>query len=153
MYCENCGLEVNPKRTVCKYCKTPICSNYKSTARIGKKVAVLAYFPIFGFLVAIIKHQNNKTKLGAYHLKQVTGFILTGIIIMIMAGFFIWWINNSDKNFKLNYAVWVAIGLIIIFVCFLISYIIGFNNASEGRKKPAPVLGKLYENLFKDLYK
>ena len=101
MYCENCGLEVNPKRTLCKNCKTPINSNYKSTVRIGKKVAVSAYIPIIGMIVAIIKHRNNKTKLGAYHLRQATGFVLTGVIIVLMAFILIWWID-TENSFKLN---------------------------------------------------
>ena len=41
-----------------------------------KMVAIVAYLTLIGFIVAIIIHMNKKTKLGAFHLRQMLGFVL-----------------------------------------------------------------------------
>lgn len=41
-----------------------------------KRAAILAYITLIGYIVAIVMHGNNKTKIGSYHLKQATGLIL-----------------------------------------------------------------------------
>ena len=44
-----------------------------------KTVAIISYITIIGFIAAIFLHQNNKTQLGAFHLRQVLGIVLTGV--------------------------------------------------------------------------
>jgi hypothetical protein len=48
-----------------------------------KTVAIVAYLTLIGFFVALIIHTNKKTKLGAFHLRQMLGFILTGIAVVV----------------------------------------------------------------------
>jgi len=45
-----------------------------------KTVAILCYVTILGFLAAILLQQNQKTQLGAFHLRQVLGLVLTGLV-------------------------------------------------------------------------
>ena len=53
-----------------------------ATGGEDKTVAIIAYLTLIGFIVAIIVHMNKKTKLGAFHLRQMLGFLLTGIAVV-----------------------------------------------------------------------
>ena len=48
-----------------------------AAATEDKTVAVLCYITLIGFIAAIFMHQNQKTQLGAFHLRQVLGMVLT----------------------------------------------------------------------------
>jgi len=50
-----------------------------TAATEDKTVAVVAYLTLIGFIAAIFLHQNRKTQLGAFHLRQVLGMALTGV--------------------------------------------------------------------------
>ena len=60
---------------------TPAPTPPPAPAGEDKTVAIVAYLTLIGFLVAIIIHSNKKTKLGAFHLRQMLGFMLTCIVI------------------------------------------------------------------------
>ncbi len=49
-----------------------------------KTVAIISYITLFGWIIATVLHNNNKTELGAFHIRQTLGLYLTGIIL--------WWI-------------------------------------------------------------
>ena len=53
----------------------------------GKTVAIVAYLTLIGWIVAYIMHNNNKTELGAYHLRQMLGIILVGIALNVIGVF------------------------------------------------------------------
>ena len=48
-----------------------------------RTVAILAYLTLIGFIVAIVLHSNKKTKLGAFHLRQMLGLLLCGLACLI----------------------------------------------------------------------
>ena len=45
-----------------------------------KTVAILCYVTILGFIAAIFMQQSHKTQLGAFHLRQMLGMVLTGVV-------------------------------------------------------------------------
>src|SRR6478672_10978937 len=45
-----------------------------------KTVAILSYITIVGFIAAVIVHQNHRTQLGAFHLRQTLGLVVTGLV-------------------------------------------------------------------------
>src|ERR1039458_6961249 len=59
---------------------TPAQTPPPAAAGEDKTVAIVAYLTLIGFIVAIIIHSSKKTKLGAFHLRQMLGFILTAIV-------------------------------------------------------------------------
>lgn len=100
-----------------------------SAATEDKTVAIISYVTIFGFLAAIFLHQNRKTRLGAFHLRQMLGLVLTAIAgavcgIVPILGWLVWFV--------------VAIG-----VCVL--WFIGFLSALQGETRPVPILGERYQ--------
>ena len=103
----------------------------------GKTVGILSYCTILGWIVAIILHQQDKTKFGAFHLRQGLGIFLAYLIcfaaVMITSpifGFF-------------------TLTLIpILGLAVLIFAIIGLVNAINGQQKEIPLLGGLSEKVL-----
>jgi uncharacterized membrane protein len=101
-----------------------------------KTPAILSYLTLIGFVVAIILHSNKKTKLGAFHLRQVLGLILTGVA----AGFcYIILIFIPIIGWLAILGIWI--GLLALWVMGLIA-------AINGQMKPMPVLGPYYQKWF-----
>ena len=101
-----------------------------------KTVAVLAYLTILGFIVSIIMHQNNKTQLGAFHLRQVLGLVVTGIVGGVVAvvpilGWIVWFV--------------IAIGLFVL-------WLLGLISALRGDMQPVPILGDHYQKWFAGVF-
>ena len=81
--CHSCGVETNVEQVICIKCGVAL-KNLSSDD--GKTVATVAYLTLIGFIIAMIQHNNNKTRLGAYHLRQVVGFMCTGFGFGILIG-------------------------------------------------------------------
>ena len=95
-----------------------------ASATEDKTVAIVSYFSLIGFIVAIVLNSNKKTKLGAFHLRQMLGLILTSFLCIIPL---------------LN--ILIIIGLFIL-------WIMGLISATKGEMKPVPLLGGLYQKWF-----
>ena len=150
-HCNSCGVETNPDQIICIKCGVSL-QNKLSSEDEGKTVAIVAYLTLIGFIIALVKHNDNKTKLGAYHLRQVMGFFITSlcfvpIIYILLIPLFV-----MDFRHVVGYGVFIGIISslygITMFVCVIISLI----NAVNGLEKPAPIFGKLYERLFTDMF-
>jgi hypothetical protein len=89
-----------------------------------KTVAILSYITLLGFIAAIIIHSNKKTQLGAFHLRQALGLILTSFLCIIPF---------------LN---------IVIAICLLVMWIMGLMAAIKGEMKPTVILGSQYQKWF-----
>ncbi len=101
-----------------------------------KTTAIVSYLTLIGFVVAVVLHGQKKTRLGAYHLRQSLGLMLTGVAVMIggtILGFipFLGWL--------VSLAAWV--GLLVLWVTGLIA-------AANGEQKPVAMLGAHYERWF-----
>jgi hypothetical protein len=113
-----------------------------------KTAAIIAYLTLIGFIVAIIINSGKKTKLGAFHLRQVLGFALTIIVgwicvaIMMVVLLFV---LAFMKSFLLLLVplLYFAFGASII-----VLWIMGFIAAVNGQMKPMPVVGPLYQKWF-----
>lgn len=97
----------------------------------AKVVAIVSYLGLIGWIIAIIVHGNGKTSLGAYHLRQSLGIMLTGLV-----GSLVFWIPIVGWA--------LAIGLLVF-------WILGLISAVNGQEKPVPVLGKFYQKTFAGL--
>jgi uncharacterized membrane protein len=111
---------------------TPAQAPPPATAGEDKTVAIVAYLTLIGFLVAIIIHSNKKTKLGAFHLRQMLGFILSWLAVIILI--FIPIIG------------WILLPVFYIFM--IVCWIMGLIAAINGQMKPMPVVGPLYQTWF-----
>ncbi|MCD4736425.1 MAG: hypothetical protein K8R53_10300 [Bacteroidales bacterium] len=90
-----------------------------------KTVAILSYIPYLGWIIALILHSQNKTELGAFHLRQTLGLFLLAVIF--------WWFGWIGK---------------ILTIALLVLWLIGLLSALKGERKPIPLIGDLFQNIF-----
>ena len=107
-----------------------------SSASEDKTTAIVSYLTLIGFIVAVIIHGTKKTRLGAYHLRQSLGLMLTSIVVAVLATIlafipFVGWLAGV--------AAWVGI---------LVLWIMGLLAALNGEQKPVPVLGIHFQQWF-----
>jgi uncharacterized membrane protein len=77
-------------------------------------------------------HMNNKTRVGAFHLRQTLGLVVTGVAGGICAMVPI-----------LGWIVWIVVtlGLIVL-------WLLGLLSALRGDMRPVPILGEHYQRWF-----
>ena len=109
-----------------------------ATAAVGedKMIAIVAYLTLIGFIVAIVLHMNKKTKLGAYHLRQMLGFFLTSIAV-VFCQFVLAFIPILG---------WLCV--LALWISLLVLWVLGLIAAINGEMKPMPVVGPLYQKWF-----
>jgi uncharacterized membrane protein len=95
-----------------------------AVASEDKTVAIVGYITLIGFIAAIIMNSNKKTQLGAFHLRQMLGLVLTSLLGIIP-----------------------FLGIVVILFLFVL-WIMGILAAIKGEMKPTPVLGPLYQKWF-----
>ncbi len=108
-----------------------------------KTAAIAAYITLIGFIVAIVLHSNNKTKLGAYHLRQALGLFITAVVL---------WIGIVFLAFIPIIGFLTVILAPLIWIGILVMVILGIINAANGQEKPLPLLGHLYEKWFANAF-
>ena len=116
-------------------------------AKEDTTVALLAYLtPIafgIGIVIAIVMHNGKKTTLGAYHLRQSLGLLLTALaswvpcIIISMIPF-----------------VQVLMLLVgpLLGITFFVLWVMGLLSAINGQMKPLPVVGEYYQKLLANAF-
>ncbi len=104
-----------------------------------KTVAIVAYLTLIGFIVAIVLHGQKKTALGAFHLRQMLGIVLTGFV----------------GGIAVYLTVFILIGILLVplfYIMMFIIWIMGIIAAANGEMKPAPIFGKMYQEWFKNSF-
>jgi len=92
----------------------------------GKTIAIISYLTLIGWIIALILHVNNNTAMGAFHLRQMLGLMLTSLVLSIIP----------------------VLGLILNLV-LLIFWGLGLISAIQGERKPVPLIGGLYQQALK----
>jgi uncharacterized membrane protein len=105
-----------------------------------RTVAILSYLTIIGFIVALVMHSNKKTALGAFHLRQCLGLIITAIALSV-AGVVLAFIPIIG---------WLAV--LVGWLGFLVLWVMGLIAAASGEQKPVPVLGANYQKWFANTF-
>ena len=103
----------------------------------GKTVGILSYCTLIGWIVGMVLHQQDKTKFGAFHLRQSLG-----ILIAYLACFIVITITLPFLGF-LTFALYPIVGLGV-----LVLLILGLINAVNGKMTEAPLIGKLSEKFL-----
>lgn len=103
-----------------------------TAATEDRTVAILSYITILGFIAAIFMHQSHKTPLGAFHLRQMLGIVLTAVAgavcgVVPILGWIVWFV--------------VVLGVFVL-------WLIGLLSALKGETRPVPILGEHYQKWF-----
>ncbi len=107
-----------------------------AAASEDKTIAIIAYLTLIGFIVALILHMNKKTKLGAFHLRQMLGLILTGIALGLCGLVLIF---IPIIGWLCHWALLIAL---------FVLWVLGLIGAVNGRMDPVPIVGTLYQKWF-----
>lgn len=101
----------------------------------AKKIAIIAYITIIGLIIAFVMNNDKKQDFASYHIRQSVGLCLTGLALGIIGIVpILGWIIN-----------------IVGFFVLLYMWVVALMNAINEKEKPAPLLGKKYENWFKSI--
>jgi len=112
--------------------QTPIESGGNNIINDGKNIAIIAYLTIIGLIIAFVLNNEKRNDFATYHIRQSLGIFLTLFVSGVMSYIpFIGWIISA-----------------ITALLMIILWIIGIINAANGNKKPVPLLGEYYNNLF-----
>ncbi len=115
---------------------TPAQTPPPATTGEDKTVAIVAYLTLIGFIAAVIIHSNKKTKLGAFHLRQMLGFMLSWFAVIILI--------------IIPIIGWILIP--VFYICMIVLWIMGLIAAINGQMKPMPVVGPLYQKWFGTIF-
>ena len=99
----------------------------------AKKVAVVSYLTIVGCLIAIFMNQD-KHPFARFHIRQSLGISLTFYALGYIVGSFDSWLITTP-----------------FYVFFFLLWIFGFTGALQGEYRIVPILGALFQKVFKSL--
>jgi uncharacterized membrane protein len=118
-------------------------NNSFNTADNGKTVAIVSYLTIIGWLIALLAmHNDKKTELGSYHLRQTLLFYIVSIgIYIVWRALFIGLLFSTGFGLALTLNWVINVGLLVL-------WIIGFIGAVNGEKKPIPFIGDKAQTMF-----
>ncbi len=114
-----------------------------ATAKEDSTVALLAYITIIGFIIAIVMHSSKKTALGAFHLRQMLGLVVTGFVIWIPC--------MIISMIPMVNLVMILLGPAILIAMFVF-WVMGFIAAINGQQKPVPLVGEHYQKWFANAF-
>jgi uncharacterized membrane protein len=99
-----------------------------------KKIATISYITSIGTIVAATMNSDAKSAFASFHIRQSLGIFVTFFGFGYIIGYFNSWMITS--------AFWV-----FIFVLWMY----GFLGALDGKTRIVPIVGPLYQKLFKGI--
>ena len=108
---------------------------HKNTGYDPKTIAIIAYLTIIGLVIAFLLNNDKKHEFSSYHIRQSLGLVLCSVALFIIGMIPVLGWNISFLG---------SIFLIILWV-------MGLLSAINYETKPVPVLGKYFEEWFKNI--
>jgi len=103
----------------------------------GKQMAMISYFTIIGVIIAFYMNaEKNNNPFTSFHVRQSLGLLLTFFALGYIIGGF--------DNLMISMSWWIFFAVLLVF---------GIITAINGKTQPTPILGALYQKLFKNLGK
>ena len=100
----------------------------------GKPIAVTSYITIIGTVIAMMNNSDVKSEFASFHIRQALGLMITFFGLGYIVGSFDSWLVSSA-----------------FYIFFFILWIYGFMAAIQGKMNLIPLLGPLFQKLFKTL--
>ncbi|ALM50552.1 hypothetical protein AMR72_17675 [Flavobacterium psychrophilum] len=102
----------------------------------GKNNAIIAYLTIIGCIIAMVMNSDieKRSTFASFHIRQSLGLVLLFFALGYPVGTFNSWMVSSA-----------------FYIFFFILWMYGFLGAVSGRMNEVPLLGPLFQKLFKGL--
>ena len=113
---------------------------FNSAATDDKTTAIVSYLTLIGFIVAVLMHSTKKTRLGAYHLRQSLGLMLTAIAVAFSVAVMAF---IPIVGWLAGLAAWLGL---------LALWVMGLVAAINGEEKPVPVVGVHFQKWFANAF-
>lgn len=104
-----------------------------------RTAAVVGYITVIGWLIAYFwLYRDNKNAFSAFHLRQTLMLHILSFLLNILSLLALWG--------------WVPYALVVIVAVILfILWLIGAFQATNGKTRPVPIVGKWAQELFRSL--
>lgn len=99
-----------------------------------KKIAIIAYLTIIGSIIAMVMNSEKKYPFASFHNRQALGIFLLFFALGYPIGYFDSWA--------------ITMGF---YLFFFILWIYGFLGALQYEQREIPLVGKLFQKLFKGI--
>jgi len=106
----------------------------KQTIEEGKSIAITSYILMVGVLIALSMNSENKNKFASFHIRQGLGLTLTFIVLGVSISPF--------ESIYVAAPMWIFISLLTMY---------GIFTAAKGETTPLPLLGGVFQKLFKNI--
>lgn len=106
----------------------------ENNLKSGKTSAIISYILIVGPLIALSMNSDTKSQYAAFHIRQGLGLTLSFIVLGVSISYF--------ENIYIAASMWIFISLLAIY---------GIVSAANGSTRPLPILGTLFQKIFKSL--
>lgn len=106
----------------------------KQTIEDGKSIAITSYILIVGVLIALSMNSENKNPFASFHIRQGLGLTVTFIILGVSI--------SSFESIFVAAPMWIFISILTIY---------GIFTAAKGETTPLPLLGNLFQKVFKSI--
>jgi len=104
------------------------------TIKEGKTIAIISYILIFGPLIGMSMNSENKNPYASFHLRQGLGLTLSFIILGVSISFF--------ESIFVAAPMWLFISVLAMY---------GIFSAATGKTTNLPILGSLFQKVFKNI--
>ena len=101
----------------------------------GKSIALISYFYLIGVLIAYLTNSDKKSEFAYFHIRQSLGLWLSFMALGYPIGYF--------DNWQITFSFWMAFGILFVY---------GFSTALSGKMIPIPLVGKIYQKVFKKIH-
>ncbi|CAL2104523.1 conserved membrane protein of unknown function [Tenacibaculum sp. 190130A14a] len=105
------------------------------SAQDGKTLAIVSYFTIIGWLIALFLNKDKDNYFTKFHLRQALGIHLILIINKYIPRIYILFLDTKS--------IITIIGIALL--------VIGIVYASKEEEKPLPIVGEYFQDWFKSL--
>jgi uncharacterized membrane protein len=104
-----------------------------------KTAAIVGYITVIGWMIAyFMLYLPNKNSFAAFHLRQTLLLHILSFILNVLSLLALW--------------KWFPYGIVVAFAIVLfILWLLGAFRAINGEEKPVPFVGKLAQEMFRDL--
>lgn len=106
----------------------------KANLKHAKLTAILSYFSLPGWIIALVLNNTNRTQLGTFHIRQSFGIICFATLVFIIVGL----INIRPLT-------------IIAVVPMVILWLLGIISAIQGKSSPVPIVGMTFQKWFRGI--
>lgn len=106
----------------------------QNTIEEGKHLGIVAYITLIGTLIAFFRNQEKRNDFISFHTRQGLGlwvlFMAMGFVVSVF------------DNWNITYSWWIFFSVLFMYAIF---------GAINGKTTKVPILGDLFQKLFKNI--